>query len=86
MRDSLGTWERVVGFLTAIALASSLILAFLASSFLGTVEQKSAPSFVSIGQFIAGPFAPALELLALVLAAAVLGAVMLAKVEGRDEP
>ncbi len=86
MRDSLGSWERVVGFLTAIALASSLVLSFVASSFLESVEQATAPSFVGIGQFIAGPFAPALELLALVLAAAMLGAMMLAKVERKDEP
>jgi NADH:ubiquinone oxidoreductase subunit 6 (subunit J) len=86
MRDSLGSWERIVGFLTAIALASSLTLAFIASSFLGSIEQATAPSFVGIGQFIAGPFAPALELLALVLAAAILGAMMLAKVEGKDAP
>jgi NADH:ubiquinone oxidoreductase subunit 6 (subunit J) len=86
MRDSLGSWERVVGVLTAVALAASLILAFVASSFLGSVEQATAPSFVGIGQFIAGPFAPALELLALVLAAAILGAMMLAKVERKGQP
>src|SRR5580692_10751410 len=33
MRDSLGSWERAVGILTAVALAASLILAFAASSF-----------------------------------------------------
>jgi NADH:ubiquinone oxidoreductase subunit 6 (subunit J) len=86
MRDSLGSGERVVGILTAVALAASLILAFAASSFMGAVEQTTAPTFLDIGRFIAGPFAPALELLALVLAAAILGAMMLAKVERRDQP
>jgi len=85
MRDSLGSLERVVGFFTALALAASLILAFVASNFMGAVEQTTAPTFVGIGRFIAGPFAPALELLALVLAAGILGAMMLAKVERKGE-
>ena len=41
MRDSSGSLERVVGFFTALALATSLILAFVASNFLGAVEQTS---------------------------------------------
>jgi NADH:ubiquinone oxidoreductase subunit 6 (subunit J) len=86
MRDSLGSPERLVGILTAAALAFSLALSFAASDLANTVESSAAPSFTGIGQFIAGPFAPALELLALVLAAAILGAMMLAKVERKDQP
>jgi NADH:ubiquinone oxidoreductase subunit 6 (subunit J) len=86
MRDTLGSLERVVGVLTAGVLAVSLALAFAASDLLNTAEAATAPSFVGIGQFISGPFAPALELLALVLAAAILGAMMLAKVERKDRP
>lgn len=84
VRDSLGSAERLVGILTAVALAISLALSFAASELLKSVEQSTAPSFTGIGEFIAGPFAPALELLALVLAAAILGAMMLAKVERGD--
>jgi NADH:ubiquinone oxidoreductase subunit 6 (subunit J) len=65
-----------------VALAASLILAFAASDLLNATEQATPPSFVSIGQLVAGPYAPVLEVLALVLAAAVLGAMMLAKIEG----
>jgi NADH-quinone oxidoreductase subunit J len=86
MRDSLGSLERLVGILTAVVLAGSFALAFAASDLLKSAEQSTPPSFVGIGQFIAGPFAPALELLALVLAAAILGAMMLAKVERKDRP
>jgi NADH-quinone oxidoreductase subunit J len=86
MRDSLGSPERLVGILTAAALAFSLALSFAASDLANTVDSSTAPSFTGIGQFIAGPFAPALELLALVLAAAILGAMMLAKVERKDQP
>jgi len=86
MRDSLGSWDRVAGLLAAVALALSLVLSFAASSFRGAVEQTTAPSFIGIGEFISGPFAPALELLALVLAAAIVGALMLAKVERSGRP
>jgi NADH-quinone oxidoreductase subunit J len=86
MRDSLGSLERLVGVLTGVVLAVSLGLAFAASDLLKSTEQSTAPSFIDIGRFIAGPFAPALELLALVLAASILGAMMLAKVERKDQP
>jgi NADH:ubiquinone oxidoreductase subunit 6 (subunit J) len=81
MRDSPRPWGKISGILTAVALAASLILAFAASSLLKASEQSTPPSFVNIGELVAGPYAPVLEMLALVLAAAVLGAVMLAKVE-----
>lgn len=84
VRDSLGSLERLVGMLTAVVLAVSLAVSFAASALLSSAEQTVAPSFTGIGQFISGPFAPALEILALVLAAAILGAMMLAKVERRD--
>ena len=84
VRDSLGSVERLVGILTAVALAASLALSFAASQLSTSVEQSAAPSFTGIGKFIAGPFAPAMEILALVLAAAILGAMLLAKVERRD--
>ncbi|MDG6926522.1 MAG: NADH-quinone oxidoreductase subunit J [Nitrososphaerota archaeon] len=86
MRDSLSSTGRLVGVLTAVVLAVSLALAFAASSLLKTAEQATAPSFTGIGQYIAVQYAPALELLGLVLAAAILGAMMLAKVERKDKP
>jgi NADH:ubiquinone oxidoreductase subunit 6 (subunit J) len=86
MRDSLGSIERLVGMLTAAVLAVSLILAFAASQLLRSAEQATAPGFIGIGELISGPFAPVLEVLALVLAASILGAMMLAKVERSDQP
>ena len=85
MRDSLGSWDKVAGLLAAVALAFSLVLSLAASNLLDAVEQTTAPSFIGIGEFISGPLA-ALELLALVLAAAIVGAVMLAKVERSGQP
>lgn len=84
MRDSLGRGGTAAGILTAVALGFSLVLAFLASNYLSSVEQSVPPNFIDIGKFISGPFAPALEVLALVLAASILGAMMLAKVDRED--
>lgn len=88
VRDTLGSAERLVGIFTAIVLAVSLALSFAASEFLKSAEQSVGSTFgagTGIGQLISGPLAPALELLALVLAAAILGAMMLAKVERKDQ-
>src|SRR5271156_206419 len=54
MRDSLGSPERLVGILTAAALAFSLALSFAASDLANTVESSAAPSFPGIGQVIPG--------------------------------
>jgi NADH:ubiquinone oxidoreductase subunit 6 (subunit J) len=87
MRDSLSSAGRLVGILTAVVLAISLGLAFAASDLLkSSVEQSTIPDFTGIGRYIAVQYAPALELLGLVLAAAILGAMMLAKVERKDKP
>ena len=88
MHDSPGRTGKLAGVLTAAALALSLILAFLASKQLNSPEQSLPSGFnlVYIGQLVSGPEAPILEVLALVLAASILGAVMLAKVDREDKP
>ena len=89
MRDSLGSAERLVGVMTAVVLAVSLGLSFAASDLLKSTEQAVQSDFgagAGIGELISGPFAATLELLALVLAAAILGAMMLSKVERKDQP
>ncbi len=88
IRDTLGSVERLVGVLTAAVLAVSLGLSFAASALLDSAEQTVTATFGTgsgIGQLISGPFAPALELVALVLAAAIVGAMMLAKVERKGQ-
>lgn len=88
IRDTLGSVERLVGVLTAAVLAVSLGLSFAASALLDSAEQTVTSTFGTgsgIGQLISGPFAPALELVALVLAAAIVGAMMLAKVERKGQ-
>lgn len=79
--DSMGPAARAAAVVTVLALIASLVSSFLASDLSTASEQSTAPSFVGIGQLLTGPYAPALEVMALVLAASVLGALTLAKVE-----
>jgi NADH:ubiquinone oxidoreductase subunit 6 (subunit J) len=74
------------GVITAVALALSLVLSFRGPALANATPQALAPSFEGIGQILTGQFGPTLEVLALVLAASVLGAMALAKVEREDRP
>jgi NADH:ubiquinone oxidoreductase subunit 6 (subunit J) len=80
--DSVGPAASVAGLVTVGALVISLVSSFFAAGLSNASEQATAPSFVDIGKLLTGQFAPVLEVLALVLAASVLGALTLAKVEG----
>ena len=80
-RDSMGPVSMAAAVVTVLALVASLVSSFVASGLSTASEQASAPSFVGIGQLLTGRYAPALEVLALVLAASVLGALALAKVD-----
>jgi NADH:ubiquinone oxidoreductase subunit 6 (subunit J) len=79
--DSMGPAARVAALVTVAALVVSLVSSFIAAGLSSAAEQAAAPDFVGIGQLLTGRYAPVLEVLALVLAASVLGALTLAKVE-----
>jgi len=79
--DSMGQGSRIAAIITVVALVFSLVSSFMAAGMSTTSEQATPPTFVNIGSLITGPFGPVLEILALVLAGAVLGALTLAKVE-----
>lgn len=83
--DSMGPASRAAAIVTVLALVASLVSSFLASSLSTATEQPTAPGFVEIGRLLSGQYAPALEVMALVLAASVLGALTLAKVEPAAE-
>jgi len=83
--DSMGPAARVAAVVTVVALIASLVSSFIAAGLSTTSEQAIAPSFVGIGQLLTGQYAPAFEILALVLAASVLGALTLAKVDPAGE-
>ena len=84
-RDSPKPLGQFAGLVTAVALALSLVLSLTGPELANATPQSSAPSFVGIGQLLTGEFGPVLELLALLLAASVLGAIALAKVEGGED-
>jgi NADH:ubiquinone oxidoreductase subunit 6 (subunit J) len=79
--DSMGRSARVAAIVTVVALVVSLVSSFIAAGLSTASEQAAAPSFVGIGKLLTGQYAPVLEVLALVLAASVLGALTLAKVD-----
>jgi NADH:ubiquinone oxidoreductase subunit 6 (subunit J) len=83
--DSMGPSARVAAVVTVVALIVSLVSSFFAANMSNTSAQSAAPSFVNIGQLLTGQYAPALEVMALVLAASVLGAMTLAKVDTPGE-
>jgi len=84
-RDSMGPAARMAAVVTVAALVVSLVSSFIAAGLSTTGEQATAPNFVDIGQLLTGQYAPVLEILALVLAASVLGALTLAKVDPTGE-
>jgi NADH:ubiquinone oxidoreductase subunit 6 (subunit J) len=83
--DSMGPAARVAGVVTVVALVVSLVSSFIAAGLSTASEQATAPDFVDIGKLLTGTYAPALEILALVLAASVLGALTLAKVDSAGD-
>jgi NADH:ubiquinone oxidoreductase subunit 6 (subunit J) len=83
---SMGPGAVFAALLTAVALAFSLVSSFFAAGLSSAAEQPTAPSFVDIGRLLTGQYAPVVEVLALVLAASVLGALTLAKVDASGTP
>ncbi len=83
--DSMGPASSFAALLTVVALVFSLVSSFFAAGLSTTSEQANAPNFVDIGRLLTGQYAPVLEILALVLAASVLGALTLAKVDVAGE-
>jgi NADH:ubiquinone oxidoreductase subunit 6 (subunit J) len=79
--DSTGPVSRVAALVTIAALVTSFVSSFFAAGLSSVSEQAVAPNFVDIGKLLTGQYAPALEILALVLAASVMGALTLAKVD-----
>jgi NADH-quinone oxidoreductase subunit J len=76
---------RVAGLLTGLAVAVALILAAVSSNFSGATELQNGASFLQIGQLISTGYSPVLEVLALVLAASVIGALTLSRADKEPE-
>ncbi len=85
MKEVTYTLGRLAGILAAGAIAITLTFAWSASQLYNVPLQPNSASFLQIGQLISTNLSPALEVLALVLAASVLGAITLAKVEKEED-
>jgi NADH-quinone oxidoreductase subunit J len=76
---------KLSGILTGLAVTIALALAVVASNLSADTSLQNAATYLDIGRLISTQFAPVLEILALVLAAAIVGALTLSRVD-REEP
>ena len=72
---------RILGALTGVAVAGTIIFAAVSSNLSGDVNIENTANFLQIGQLISTGYAPVLEVLALVLAASVIGALTLSRAD-----
>lgn len=75
---------RVAGVLTGLAVVLALVFAVVATDLSQFSSIANSATFVDIGQLISTGDAPILEVLALVLAASVIGALTLSRVDRED--
>ncbi len=75
---------KLSGILTGLAVTIALAFAVIGSNLAGDVNLQNAASFLDIGKLISTDFAPVLEVLALVLAASIVGALTLSRVDRED--
>jgi NADH-quinone oxidoreductase subunit J len=76
---------RIAGILTGLAITVALALAVVATDLTGVVNLANSATFVDIGQLISTGDSPILEVLALVLAASVVGALTLSRVDREEK-
>ncbi|MDG6989817.1 MAG: NADH-quinone oxidoreductase subunit J [Nitrososphaerota archaeon] len=75
---------RVAGILTGLAVVFALVFAVIATNLSQFSSITNSATFVNIGQLISTGDSPILEVLALVLAASVIGALTLSRVDRED--
>ena len=76
---------RIAGILTGLAITVALAFAVVATDLSQFTTLTNTATFVNIGQLISTGDSPVLEVLALVLAAAVVGALTLSRVDREDK-
>lgn len=72
---------KIAGALTGAAVASTLAFAAVTSNFSSETTLQNTADFLQIGRLITTGYAPVLEVLALVLAASVIGALTLSRAD-----
>ena len=76
---------KLAGILTGLAVIISLALAAAESDLGKATSLLNTASFLDIGRLISTDFAPVLEVLALVLAASIIGALTLSRIDREDK-
>jgi NADH-quinone oxidoreductase subunit J len=76
---------KMSGILTGLLVTLTLVLTVVDSNLSGDSILQNTASFLDIGRLISTEFAPVLEVLALVLAAAIIGALTLSRVDREEE-
>ena len=79
------SWTKIVGALSGIAVAGAITLAAVSSNFANDTTLQNEAGFLEIGQLISTGYAPMLEVLALVLAASIIGALTLSRAD-KEKP
>ena len=72
---------RVAGVVTGLAIVVALVVAIASTNLTSETQLQNSASFLQIGQLISSTYSPVLEILALVLGAAVVGALTLSRVD-----
>ena len=72
---------KIAGALTGLAVAGVIIFAAVSSNLSGDTSLQNTAGFLQIGQLISTGYAPVLEVLALVLAASIIGALTLSRAD-----
>ena len=75
------SWTRIVGALSGAAVAGTIIYAAVSSGLPSGTSIQNTSDFLQIGQLISTGYAPVLEVLALVLAASIIGALTLSRAD-----
>ena len=73
--------SRVAGVVTALAIVVAFVVAVASTNLTSETQLQNTASFLQIGQLISSTYSPVLEILALVLGAAVVGALTLSRVD-----
>ena len=76
---------KLSGILTGLVVSVTLALVVVDSNLSGDSTLLNTATFLDIGRLISTDFAPVLEVLALVLAAAIVGALTLSRVDREDD-
>ena len=75
------SWTKVLGALSGVAVSGTITFAAISSDFSGDTSIENTANFLQIGQLISTGYAPILEVLALVLAASIIGALTLSRAD-----